>query len=246
MTGTPRDRKSARAWAWLAFLLGIAASVAANVAHARPEIGPRLSAAFVPVALIVVLEVAARLKRDSSWRWTGTVIVALVAAVVSYRHQRELLIGYGEDSLNATIMPFAVDGLMITAAWFLLSRDKTGDSVRPAAPAKAPAKPPVTATEIPATLPPREPRDSFAADPPPSGGLRLVRPAAPGARNGKQLTEAEREEIRLAYSSGTADGTWNLKAVAAQYGVDPKTVTRTTKAVRDQIAADKANQGPSS
>jgi len=115
-----------RVIAWAAFILGAGASVAANVAHARPELGPRLVAAFAPLALVLAVELAVRVQWRPGWRWTlgrwgGTGLVAVVTAVVSYRHQVGLLAGYGEDAVSAAILPLSVDGLMITAAAALLA-----------------------------------------------------------------------------------------------------------------------------
>jgi hypothetical protein len=112
--------------AWLAFVLGVAASVAANVAHARPEVGPRLASAFAPVALLLTLEIMSRVPwpQGRTWglsRWAGTGAVALVAAVTSYRHMSALLVSYGEDGLTALIQPVCVDGLMVVASLALLA-----------------------------------------------------------------------------------------------------------------------------
>jgi hypothetical protein len=117
----------ARLVAWSAFGLGVAASVAANVAHAQPQIGPRVAAAFVPLALLLAVECMSRPRwhRAGAWwglaRYGGTGLVALVAAVMSYRHMRSLLLSYGEDPLNAAIGPLAVDGLMVVAGFALLA-----------------------------------------------------------------------------------------------------------------------------
>jgi hypothetical protein len=134
----------ARLVAWSGFLLGVAASVAANVAHAQPGIGPRIAGAFVPLALLLAVECMTRPRWNrrpgtwSTWGWGlarygGTGLVALVAAVMSYRHMSALLTGYGEDALNAAIGPLAVDGLMVVAGFALLAMsnphaDKENDS----------------------------------------------------------------------------------------------------------------------
>lgn len=115
-----------RAWAWTAFLLGSVASLAANVAHAQPHLGPRLTAAFAPLALVLAVELAARVRWQPGWqsavmRWGGTGLVAAVTAVVSYRTQVDLFTQYGEDAVNATILPLSVDGLMLVAAGALLT-----------------------------------------------------------------------------------------------------------------------------
>jgi hypothetical protein len=115
-----------RWWAWTAFLLGSVASLAANVAHAQPHLGPRLTAAFAPLALVLAVELAARVKWQPGWgsrlmRWGGTGLVAAVTAVVSYRTQVDLFGQYGEDPINSTILPLSVDGLMLVAAGALLT-----------------------------------------------------------------------------------------------------------------------------
>ena len=118
--------------AWSAFGLGVAASIAANVAHAQPGVGPRIAGAFVPLALLLAVECMSRPRWHharhgwtATWwglaRYGGTGLVALVAAVMSYRHMRALLTEYGEDPLNAAIGPLAVDGLMVVAGFALLA-----------------------------------------------------------------------------------------------------------------------------
>ncbi|MGH3712844.1 MAG: DUF2637 domain-containing protein [Micromonosporaceae bacterium] len=118
--------RSARLIAWCAFTLGVAASIAANVAHARPELGPRLASAFAPVALLLTVEIMSRVPwPDGRWwklgRWAGTGTVAAVAAITSYRHMSALLASYGEDRLTAIIQPACVDGLMVVASLALLA-----------------------------------------------------------------------------------------------------------------------------
>ena len=96
-------------------------SVAANIAHSyvpppaaapgwTPSPGAVLLAAFWPAAVFVAVEIMAR----ASWaagrrwvlvRWGGLAPVALVAAVVSYRHLAGLLGYYGEDPVTVAIGP---------------------------------------------------------------------------------------------------------------------------------------------
>ena len=120
------SHRGARTVAWGAFVLGVVASVAANVAHARSGMGPRLASAFAPVALLLTVEIMSRVPWPSgrTWalsRWAGTGAVALVAAVTSYRHMSALLASYGEDELTALIQPLCVDGLMVVASLALLA-----------------------------------------------------------------------------------------------------------------------------
>src|SRR5439155_18499791 len=81
---------------------------------------------FWPVALFVAVEILARTawRPGAPWvllRYAGLLPVALVAAVVSYRHLSGLLHYYGEDSLTVTLGPLAVDGLMIMATGALVA-----------------------------------------------------------------------------------------------------------------------------
>ncbi|GIG57763.1 hypothetical protein Lfu02_21350 [Longispora fulva] len=136
---------SGRVWAYIGALLGGSVSIAANVAHSfvqprptgagpdwipspewAPEPGAVVGATFWPVALFVVIEILARVPWPEGARWVvarvcGLLPVALVAAVVSYRHLSGLLGHYGEDPLTVVIGPFAVDGLMVVATGAIIA-----------------------------------------------------------------------------------------------------------------------------
>lgn len=148
-----------RGWAYVGAVLGGVVSIAANVAHSyvpptgagtgwSPPTGAVIGAVFWPLALFVAIEILARTAWPAGRRWVvlrflGLVPVAVVAAVVSYRHLSGLLGWYGEDPLTVTIGPLAVDGLMVMATGALVatSRSRTGqptagaDATAPAAPA---------------------------------------------------------------------------------------------------------------
>lgn len=123
----------AKAWAWAGFGLGTVASIAANVAHAQSTIGARLAGAFVPVALIIAVEIMCRpIWQRPGWQWQtarygGTGLVALVTAVMSYGHMNGLLLSYDETPLNAAIGPLAVDGLMIISGFAILAMSHKRD-----------------------------------------------------------------------------------------------------------------------
>jgi hypothetical protein len=126
-----------RGWAYTGALLGGVVSIGANVAHSfvpptgapagwHPHGGAVLGAVFWPVALFVAIEILARTawpvgKRWVALRYLGLLPVALVAAIVSYRHMSGLLAWYGEDLLTVRIGPLAVDGLMVVAVGALLA-----------------------------------------------------------------------------------------------------------------------------
>lgn len=137
----PAQPAGAAASAWLALTLGIGASVGANVLHTVLVIGngtgtvPQIiGAAFWPVALVVAIEVMARVAWPKSVmyaliRFAGVGAVAVVAAVVSYKHLSGLLNYWGEDPLSAHLGPLAVDGLVTVGALALLAIGKSRKEV---------------------------------------------------------------------------------------------------------------------
>jgi hypothetical protein len=145
------QRVAGRGWGYAGAVLGGAVSIAANVAHSyvppadapaawRPAGGAVIGAVFWPVALFVAIEILARTPWRTGHRWVlvrfgGLLPVAVVAAVVSYRHLAGLLAYYREDALTATIGPLAVDGLMVMATAALIA---TSGRYRPTVPAAAP------------------------------------------------------------------------------------------------------------
>jgi hypothetical protein len=136
---------SGRGWAYAGVTLGAVVSLAANVAHSfvppagaspgwTPAAGSVVSAVCWPLLLLVAVEMFARIAwpPGRGWlllRWLGLLPVALIAAVVSYRHLSGLLRWYGEDWLTYTFGPLAVDGLMVMATGALVGRRRA--SLRP-------------------------------------------------------------------------------------------------------------------
>jgi hypothetical protein len=150
----PGVRSRGHIVAWVSFVVGGLVSVAANVAHTlyptaaqladwtasgraaadwTPPAGAMVFAAFWPIALILAVEVITR----AQWRkgllfglarYGGTILVASVAAVMSYRHMAGLLAIWGEDVWGAHLGPLAVDGLMVVSAAALLSMSRNRDA----------------------------------------------------------------------------------------------------------------------
>ncbi|TMR92326.1 DUF2637 domain-containing protein [Nonomuraea basaltis] len=56
----------------------------------------------------------------------SVLLVALVAAVVSFRHMHELARWHGEDALAAALIPLSVDGTIVAASMSLLSSSRYG------------------------------------------------------------------------------------------------------------------------
>ena len=206
MSAAP-DRPPGRGWAYAGVILGGLVSTAANVAHSylppadapenwTPYVGAVVSAIFWPAALFVVVEIFARTVWPPGWHWTllrylGLGPVALVAALVSYRHMSGLLRHYGEDGLTATLGPLAVDGLMTMAAAALLASGHRRTSTATPAATTAPATPPPPAVDAPAPAPVPAP---IPVPAPPVKALRLpvaMREAV--AERARQVTAEGRE-----------------------------------------------------
>ncbi|SCL32848.1 Protein of unknown function [Micromonospora nigra] len=132
MSPTP----TGRGWAYFGAILGGALSIAANVAHSYIAGDPSwLKVVFSvawPVLLFVGIEVLARVVFPrgigyAALRFVGVGGVALVAAVVSYRHMSGLFEHYGEDPVTVAYGPLAVDGLLaVCSAALILTANKRG------------------------------------------------------------------------------------------------------------------------
>lgn len=140
-----RRGPSGRIVSYLGAALGGFGSIAANVAHSfvqprpdgwvpvkdwSPEPGAVIGAMFWPIAVLVAVEILARVDWPAGRRWValrfgGLLPVALVAAFVSYRHLSGLLDHWGEDDLTVAFGPLAVDGLMVVATAALLAIGRT-------------------------------------------------------------------------------------------------------------------------
>lgn len=189
-----RVKVPGRGWAWFGFALGITASIAANVAHSyipkppdglsesareawqppddwSPEPGAVVSAMFWPIAVFCMVEVLARVPWPSGrlWAWLrygGALPVALVAALVSYRHLAGLLGHYGEDPVTVLVGPLAVDGLMVVCSSALLATGKVRRAAMSATePATdTPTAPQVADTDTPTSGPVADVADAAVAD----------------------------------------------------------------------------------
>jgi hypothetical protein len=120
-----------KGWATFGSGLGISASIAGNIAHVyvqnpSPALGAVVSAGIWPVALLVALEVIARVSWPNKLiyritRYGGLTTVALIAGLLSYKHMSALLSAYGEDPLSAALGPFVIDGLLVVCSVALLA-----------------------------------------------------------------------------------------------------------------------------
>ncbi|MEU1734579.1 DUF2637 domain-containing protein [Streptosporangium sp. NPDC020145] len=53
-------------------------------------------------------------------------LLAVIAAVVSFRHMHELCLRHGEDRLAAVLIPLAVDGIIVVASMSILLANRYG------------------------------------------------------------------------------------------------------------------------
>jgi hypothetical protein len=102
-------------------MLGVAASVTANVLHARDNPISQAIAAWPPLALLITVEVVSRVpitrRRWSVVRIAATAIIASIAAWVSYWHMAGVALRYGEtEHGSARLLPLSVDGLIVVAS----------------------------------------------------------------------------------------------------------------------------------
>lgn len=108
-------------WAVRATLaLGVAASVVANVLHARPNPISQTIAAWPPLALLLTVELISRVPVLSRWlaitRIGATTAIAGIAAWVSYWHMAGVASRYGETGASPYLLPLSVDGLIVVAS----------------------------------------------------------------------------------------------------------------------------------
>lgn len=103
-----------------ALFLGVAASVAANVLHAQPNIISQTISAWPPLALLLTVELTSRIPMHKPvlafLRVVATIAIAGIAAWVSYWHMQDVAVRYGETEISAYLLPISVDGLIVVAS----------------------------------------------------------------------------------------------------------------------------------
>lgn len=133
--------RSTRLVAWGGFLLGLTASVLANVLDTwlpashqppgwQPGLAPQIGAAVWPAALMFALEALSRVPWPGGFWWLlarygGVGIVALGSAAISYGHVHDVLMSWGYGAGSAATGPLVIDGLMIISGFALLAISRT-------------------------------------------------------------------------------------------------------------------------
>ncbi|MDM4720867.1 DUF2637 domain-containing protein [Micromonospora sp. WMMA1363] len=120
---TSADRTSLVRIRWgvrLVLALGVAASIAGNVLHARDELISQIISAWSPLALLLTIELISRVpvhsRRLAVGRWAATALIAGIAAWVSYWHMAAVAARYGETNGSQYLLPLSVDGLVVVAS----------------------------------------------------------------------------------------------------------------------------------
>jgi hypothetical protein len=128
-------------------VLGVAASIAANVLHARNSPISQGIAAWPPLALLLTVELVARVpvhrRSLAVVRIAATTAIAGIAAWVSYWHMAGVCARYGESPVSAHLMPLCVDGLVVVASISLVElagRLRALDTAAAAQPVAQPAR----------------------------------------------------------------------------------------------------------
>lgn len=107
--------------------------IAETAAAEAPDGGSHEAGTEVPSGTLTPAETTAEPKPAARWQARVTAIAVLVvagvAALISYSHMRSLAMSAGEDVWAATLLPFSVDGMLACASMTALVRKRTGRSV---------------------------------------------------------------------------------------------------------------------
>lgn len=128
-------------------ILGITASVVANVLHAEPRAVSQVIAGWPPCALLLTVELISRVpvhrRSLAVIRLAATATIACIAAWVSYWHMAGVAARYGESGAAPYLIPFSVDGLVVVASVCLVElagRIAAAESPQASPPIQAPTQ----------------------------------------------------------------------------------------------------------
>jgi len=199
------------------FTLGITASLAGNVLHAKDNLISQAISAWSPLALLLAVELISRIPAQrgiaSIARMGATAVIASIAAWVSYWHMAGVASRYGESGAAPYLLPISVDGLIVVASISLVqisgrirTLSATADSVAPAAaPAPAAAVPVPEVSAVPV----------------------IDAPTAPAVKKtpAKRVTPRPASAVKVAKVAAKMPGA-PVAQIAAKAGVSPSTARR--------------------
>ncbi|MEU4241417.1 DUF2637 domain-containing protein [Actinoplanes sp. NPDC026619] len=229
-------------WAVRATLiLGVAASVVANVLHALDNPISQAIAAWPPLALLLTVELISRVPVHRRWlaaaRLIATATIAGIAAWVSYWHMVGVAARYGETGASPYLLPLSVDGLIVVASICLVElggRITTleRDDATPAAAVAEPAIPGLIPTP---TIAPAAPDPSWATHQAATAGA-----PATGARSGSPLRRRALEEAAAALPRANGADTTGFNPALTRQARPPVTSGRAVPAQRGSAAVKAA------
>lgn len=252
LTGDAANQLQRLRWAVRASLaLGVVASVAANVLHARPNPISQIIAAWPPLALLLTVELISRAPHHRrllrAIRLAATAVIAAIATWVSYWHLAGVAARYGEtEHGTAYLLPISVDGLVIVASVSLVEiTARIHAATLGTAPLTPPTAPPL-AEQSPATTVTRATRTPGRRGDTHHGPARDTPPARPSEASQSGPTDndgASRPQLPHAavdtnpdeVPAGTApavaywrrhDPTLHPAEIAARIGRSERTVRR--------------------
>lgn len=230
-----RVRHGARA----ALTLGVAVSIVANILHATGNVISQAIAAWAPLALLITIELIARVPVRGGWlsfaRLAATATIAGIAAWVSYWHMVGVALRYGEQPGAAHLIPLTVDGLVVVA-WVCLV--ELGGRIRETERAALAAQPAVAEA-----VPP--PAKGPVYSPPVTAPTAAAAPAMSGARVGDDSAGQDmRQETRSAQQIEAAVRAMRLadpkvpqRQIAAAVMTSPSNVRRILARVQETDVA---------
>jgi hypothetical protein len=171
-------------------VLGVAASVVANVLHALDNPISQAIAAWPPLALLLTVELISRVpvhrRSLAAARLVATATIAGIAAWVSYWHMAGVAARYGETGASPYLLPLSVDGLIVVASICLVElggRISALENEAAPSPNKV-AAPPADETAIPGLIP------GPARKLPPSAAKEIAGLLASAPRQGRPAAPA--------------------------------------------------------
>ncbi|GAB1644357.1 DUF2637 domain-containing protein [Krasilnikovia sp. MM14-A1259] len=148
------SHKQLRRLVWavrMTLALGVAASITANILHAKPHPIAQAIAAWPAVAFLITVELVTRIpleRRGLGYVRAGVSYgIAAIAAWVSYWHMVDVVARYGETGSVPYLLPLSVDGLIVVASVSLVELAGRREARQePAAPATAAEPTPAVTT----------------------------------------------------------------------------------------------------
>lgn len=218
-----RIRHGARA----ALALGVVVSIVANILHASDNLISQSIAAWAPMALLITIELIARVP-VKGWlsvpRLLATATIAGIAAWVSYWHMVGVALRYGENAGSAHLIPLTVDGLVVVA-WVSLVElgGRIRDAEQPTEVAQQDTSVPVPASpSAPVFLPP-------VSAPPAPVAVPEFGAAASDDSAGQKVradTRSAQQVESVVRAMKTADPKLSQRKIAEAAMVPPTTVRR--------------------